>query len=298
MVNIGVVGAGYLGKFHIQKLLELKNCKLTGIADIDSSLLKSYEHLDIKLTNDYKELLGIVDAVSIVVPTIYHFEVAEFFIKNGVHTFIEKPVTAKIEECEKLINIAQDRIVVQVGHIERFNPAYRIIKDRVKAPKIMNFIRKGPFTIRGTDVDVIHDLMIHDIDMAISLCNNFTGLTNLNVRGFKIKTKYNDYINANFFIGDIFTHIETSRVSNKKIRRFTIVEEDKVFECDLINFTVSIISNKEELVISENKPVDALKEELNTFVNSIIYNKRPPVTLIDGLNALKCADIILKAVER
>ncbi len=298
MVNIGVVGAGYLGKFHIQKLLEIESCKLIGIADIDSALLKPYGHLGIKLTKDYKELLDNVDAVSVVVPTIYHFEVAEFFIKNGVHTFIEKPVTVKIEECEKLIDIAQDRVIVQVGHIERFNPAYQIIKNRVKTPKMMNFIRKGPFTTRGTDVDVIFDLMIHDIDIAISLSNNFTGLTNLSARGVKIKTNYNDYVNANFFIGDIFTHIETSRVSNKKIRRFTIVEEDTIYECDLINFTVSIISNDEELVISENKPVDALKEELKTFINSIIYNKKPPVTLIDGLNALKCAEMILKAVER
>jgi predicted dehydrogenase len=298
LVKIGVIGAGYLGKFHIQKLQEIENCKLIGIADIDSSLLKSYGHLGIKLTNDYKELLSVVDAVSIVVPTTYHFEVAKFFIKNGVHTFIEKPVTANVEECEELINITQDRINVQVGHIERFNPAYRVIKERVKTPKVMNFIRKGPFTARGTDVDVIYDLMIHDIDMAISLSNNFNGLTNLNVKGFKIKTNHNDYVNANFFIGDIFTHIETSRVSNSKIRRFTIVEDDKIYECDLINFTVSIISNNEELLISENKPVDVLKEELKTFVNSIIYNKKPPVTLIDGLNALKCAEMILNAVER
>ncbi|MCX7770005.1 MAG: Gfo/Idh/MocA family oxidoreductase [Proteobacteria bacterium] len=298
MVRVGVIGAGYLGKFHIQKLTNIPNCKLTAICEVSEDILSTYKDHGIFLTTNYRELLGLVDAVSIVVPTTYHYEIAEFFLRNGVHIFLEKPATSTSLECEKLLNIQPQNLIVQVGHIERFNPVFNWIKGRANKPIMMNFIRKSPFTNRGTDVDIVFDLMIHDIDLSLSFFPEPVKIENIISVGAKIVTNKNDYMFATINIDDVIINYECSRVSSEKERKITIIEKGRVFEGDLINFSVFQREfNKEELIRIDNK-VDALNDELKVFINCIIERKNPPVTLKDGLRALKCAENILKTAER
>lgn len=298
MVKIGVVGAGYLGKFHIQKLQNIKNCKLVAISDIDKGSLELYKNSGVFLTDDFKTIVKMVDAVSIVVPTIYHFEIAKFFIENGVHVFIEKPVTASVDECERLINLTKNDVIVQVGHIERFNPVYLKVKEKINNPKIMTFVRKAPFVNRGIDVDVVYDLMIHDIDLVLSFFKNKWELKNISVKGSKIITNKYDYLSANFFINDVYVNIQTSRVSAIKERKMTLVDSTSICEGDFLNLTTFYKSKDKEELYKQDFPYDALQEELSVFINSITNKKTPPVTLIDGLNSLKLAEKILQAIER
>jgi predicted dehydrogenase len=228
LVRVGVVGAGYLGKFHIQKIIDIPNCTLTAISDVSDNVLELYKSYNVLLTKNYRDFLGKVDAVSIVVPTTFHYEIAEFFIKNGVHVFLEKPATTTSIECEKLLNMKPDNLVVQVGHIERFNPDYINLKKNIKSPKLLNFVRKSPFTNRGVDVDVVFDLMIHDIDLALSFFSENSVIKNLCVTGGKIVTEKNDYMIAKFNINDVLVNIECSRVSSSKERKITILENDSI----------------------------------------------------------------------
>lgn len=298
MVRVGVIGAGYLGKFHIQKFFNLPNCKLSAVSDLDENILEKYKNQGFFLTTNYKDLLGKVDAVSIVVPTTFHYEIAEFFIKNNIHVFLEKPATTTSIECKKLLDIKPENLIVQVGHIERFNPVYINIKNRVTHPVLMHFVRKSPFVNRGVDVDVIFDLMIHDIDLALSFfCKNIE-TKNFLAFGKKILTKNNDYVIAKFNINDVFVNIECSRVSSEKERKMTIVEDGCIYEGDLLNFTTYFKNANEESRENITNKVDALKDELEVFINCINRGITPPVTLYDGLNALLCAENILKALER
>lgn len=298
MVKVGVIGAGYLGKFHIQKFIDIPDCKLVAISDINPLALEEYKNKNFFLTTNYRDLLGRVDAVSIVVPTVYHYEIAEFFIKNGIHIFLEKPATTTSIECQKLLDIKPDNLVIQVGHIERFNPVYLDIKKLVKTPKYMNFVRKSPFTNRGIDVDVVFDLMIHDIDLALSFFPDNSNLRDFFVFGEKIVTNTNDYISAKFFIDNVFINMECSRVSSEKERKITIIENNSIYEGNLIDFTTFYKNSKEEVRFNIETKVDALKDELKVFINCITEGIKPPVTLLDGLKALKCAENILMASER
>lgn len=298
MVKVGVIGAGYLGKFHIQKFIDIPDCRLVAISDINPLALEEYKNKNFFLTTNYRDLLGRVDAVSIVVPTVYHYEIAEFFIKNGIHIFLEKPATTTSIECQKLLDIKPDNLVIQVGHIERFNPVYLDIKKLVKTPKYMSFVRKSPFTNRGIDVDVVFDLMIHDIDLALSFFPDNSNLKDFFVFGEKIVTNTNDYISAKFFIDNVFINMECSRVSSEKERKITIIENNSIYEGNLIDFTTFYKNSKEEVRFNIETKVDALKDELKVFINCITEGIKPPVTLLDGLKALKCAENILMASER
>lgn len=298
MVRIGVIGAGYLGKFHIQKFINISNCNLSAISDVNKKVLEEYKDNKFYLTTNYKDLLGKVDAVSIVVPTTYHYEIAEFFIKNGVHVFLEKPATNTSRECKKLLELKPDSLIVQVGHIERFNPVYINLKNSIRKPKILSFIRKSPFTNRGIDVDVVFDLMIHDIDLALSFFPGRPKISNFIAFGERILTNNNDYVIAKFSINDVYVNIECSRVSSEKERKMTIVEDDCIYEGDLLNFKTFYKNSKEENQKNIPTKVDALKDELEVFIKCIMENKTPPVTLHDGLMALKCAEKILKVLER
>ncbi len=298
MVRVGVIGAGYLGKFHIEKLINIPDCKLVAVSDINPFALEGYKNKNFFITTNYKDLIGMVDAVSIVVPTIYHYEIAEFFIKKGIHIFLEKPATTTSIECEKLLDLKPENLIVQVGHIERFNPVYLNIKKHVKSPKYMSFVRKSPFTNRGIDVDVVFDLMIHDIDLALSFFPEDNSSKDFFTFGEKIVTNKNDYISAKFYINNVSIHMECSRVSSEKERKITIIENGNIFEGNLVNFTYFHRNFKEEVKMSVETKVDALKDELEAFINCIIKGEKPPVTLVDGLKALKCAENILKASER
>lgn len=298
MVKIGVIGAGYLGKFHIEKLISLKDCQLIAIADVDKKRLLAYKDMGILLTNDYKELAKVVDAVSIVTPTIYHYDMAKFFLEKNIHIFLEKPAASTVNECEDLLKMVKKDIVVQVGHIERFNPAYVTIKKNINKPKSILFKRKSPFTDRGADVDVIYDLMIHDIDLALNIIDiGKNDIQLMFIKGESIVTDKNDYILAGFILNDVLVTIECSRASNKKERSITVLCENAIWEGDFNTQEVYYNDKNGRKVFSVER-VDTLKMELQAFLTAIKTKSEPPVTLKDGFEALKFAESMLSYLKR
>ena len=169
MIRVAVIGVGYLGKFHAQKYTKISDSELIGIVDLNmESAQKISSELNVPFHTDYREIVDKVDAVSIVVPTIHHYRIAKDFLKNGVHVLLEKPFASKIEEAEELEKIANEKdLCLQIGHLERFNPVFTKFKELIKQPKFIENVRIAPFTNRGADVDVILDLMIHDIDLIL-----------------------------------------------------------------------------------------------------------------------------------
>ncbi len=287
MVNIGVVGAGYLGRFHVEKFQTIENCKLVGIAEV-SEEVRQYlkKNFDIPVYDDYRELAGKVDAVSIVVPTPLHFEVAQFFIQNNIHTFIEKPVTETVEQCERLKAVVASRpdLKVQIGHIERFNPVYKVLKEKVKNPFSVTIRRKSPFTSRGTEVDIVFDLMIHDIDIILSLFpDRDVHIKSCNAT--RVVSETNDYFKVDFSLGTVDVTLEASRVHNKKERSVTVVCEDVVYEGDFVNQELYFKTPEGDHNLQLGKK-DILMEELKSFVNSVQYKNPVTVSLEDGYRAL------------
>lgn len=288
MVRIGVIGAGYLGKLHIEKFLSIQDCELTAIADNSEEVRKELKKkYNIPVYADYRELIDKVDAVSVVVPTNFHYEVASFFIERGKHTFIEKPVTYTVEEGEKLLLKSKNDIKVQVGHIERFNPVYIHLLEQKDKPHAISIRRKAPFSPRGTEVDILFDLMIHDIDMVLSLFPN----KNIKIQSIiktKVVTDKNDYFKADFYIDDTLVSLEASRLSNKKERIVTAVYRNAVWEGDFITQEIFIKNKDGEKILSNGKK-DILLEELKSFILAIKEGKPVRVTLKEGIAALTTA---------
>ena len=195
-VKIAVVGVGHLGKHHVKHYSKLDNVDLVGVFDIDSQVSKSIaEKYKIKNFKNYDELVRQVDAVSIVTPTRSHYEVSKFFLNNKKHVLIEKPITSTVLEADDLIKIANmNNVLIQVGHIERFNPALFPLRELELEPKYLEIQRLAPYTSRGTDVPVVLDLMIHDIDLALSLVNS--NVKSINANGVSIMTNSIDIANA------------------------------------------------------------------------------------------------------
>lgn len=288
MVNIGVIGAGYLGRFHIEKFLAIKDCQLVGVVDTSeetrNEIKKKY---GIPVYSDYKELLGRVDAVSIVVPTNFHYEIASFFIKNHIHTFIEKPVTESIEQCERLLSLDRKGLKVQIGHIERFNPVYGFLKESFKEPVSISMRRKAPFSPRGTEVDIVFDLMIHDLDIVLSLLPEDNFKVN-SLSCAKIVTEHNDYFKINFEAAGVDVSLEASRLHYKKERSVTLMTRDAVFEGDFIEQEAYFVSKGIEKLLQKGKK-DILLEELQSFIDAIEKDKPVAVPLEDGFRALSAA---------
>lgn len=288
MVKVGVIGAGYLGKFHIEKFLKLDECELVGIVDTSANVRDEIKKkYNVPVFSDYQELSGKVDAVSIVVPTNYHYDVASFFIKNRIHTFIEKPVTENIEQCEKLLSLDRTGLKIQVGHIERFNPVYKFLEKYSENPVSISIRRKAPFTPRGTEVDIVFDLMIHDIDIILSLFKK----QDLVVKSYcsaKVITNNNDYFKVDLKIDGVDVSLEASRLHFKKERSVTLVTKYAVFEGDFINQDAYFITKGTEKHLDEGKK-DILLEELGCFVEAIVKDRPVKVSLEDGYHAIVAA---------
>ncbi len=298
MVKVAVIGAGYLGRFHIEKFKRIKSAKLVAVCEINKEVKNSLEsEFAVPVVDDYKKLIGKVDAVSIVTPTPSHYEIANFFLSKGVHLFIEKPVTDDINSARKLLSLREKDTVVQVGYIERFNPAFKMLKEDIfkSKPHTVIFKRKAPFSPRGADVDVVFDLMIHDIDLAFNIFSEKPKI--LSVNGEKIFTDYNDVVVAVIKFGDILACFEISRVSSGKERKITVLGEGNLLEADLIDQTFRIIKDKEEKVFTGEKK-DILYEELSDFIKAVEEKKDPKVTLEDGLSSLHFAQKILKKIRK
>ena len=310
-IKVGVIGAGHLGRFHVEQYLAL-GATIDFICFFDTSnevannmskdlMVVSYDYLN--------DLLDNCDAVSICTPTSIHAEIAKEAILRNCHVLIEKPITKNIKEAEELIVLADEKKkTIQVGHIERFNPAFCALNKKNITPQFIESHRLAPFNIRGTDVDVVLDLMIHDIDILLTLVNS--DIKSINASGVSVLSDTIDMANTRIeFKNGCVANMTASRISQKKLRKFRIFEPFSYTNIDFLNPCVEtyVLSNKkpehdcsyivmnqnEEKYILYDKPTivshNALKMELSNFVQSILQNEEPAVTGVDGLSALKIA---------
>ena len=299
MLNTAVVGVGYLGKFHAQKYAGLDDSRLIGVVDIDREKgEKVANELGTKYFEDFNEILDIVDAVSIVVPTVNHYKTAKPFLERGVHVLLEKPFAAKIEEAEILEQIAREKkVCLQIGHLERFNPVFVEFKQLIDKPKFIEHVRIAPFPKRGTDVDVVMDLMIHDIDMVLDVVREYPD--SVESTGVKIITEKVDLANARLrFPSGCIADLTASRVSDKSERKMRIFQSGLYLSLDYatgqarkLEVKKGVISDPENLSPKtfQLEKGDSLLAEIKSFLFSVQERKKPRVSAIDGLNAMRVA---------
>jgi len=311
-LKCAVIGEGYLGKFHAEKYSKLPNAELVAVCDSDPQRAKEIAAAhNIKAYTNYEQLINEAkpDAVSIVVPTSLHHEVTKIFLQNNIHVLLEKPITTTIDEADELIDLAQkNKLVLQIGHLERFNPVLLTINQLLNRPMFIESVRLAPFKPRGTDVSVILDLMIHDIDIVQHLVQS--PIKNILASGAPVLSEHIDIANARIeFNNGCIANFTASRISTKAKRKLRVFQYDTYFSGDLDSKTLTIsrkgASNivpntseltKEELALEKN---DAIMEEIQAFVAAII-NKTPPlVSGEDGRRALATAlQITAQAMAR
>jgi predicted dehydrogenase len=306
-MRTAVVGVGYLGRFHAQKYAVLQNSELVGIADPSAAARAAVgAELRVPAHADYRELLGRVDAVSIVTPTPSHFAVAKEFLEAGAHVLVEKPMTVTIEEGALLIDAARGaKRVLQIGHLERFNAAVQAVQPILTVPRFIESARLAPFKHRGTDVDVVLDLMIHDIDLILSIVRS--PVVAVDAIGSSVFSKEIDIANARLrFANGCVANATASRVSLKTERRLRLFQDDAYVSVDLHQKVLTVIrkgvgvgaDGMPQVAIEENtyEQGDALKAEIEAFLDAAATGATPAVTGEDGLLALRTAVSIAEQV--
>lgn len=323
MITIGVLGAGHLGKIHIRLLKEIKDFRLAGFFDPDpANAEKVAEEFGIPAYSSMDALMDAVDAVDIVTPTIAHFDCAKLAIAKGKHFFIEKPLTNTVEEAEKLVELLKNtRLKAQVGHVERFNPAYLAAKEYNLSPMFVEAHRLAEFKPRGTDVSVVLDLMIHDIDILLNMVKS--EVENVSASGVAVISDNIDIANARIeFVNGCVANLTASRVSLKTERKMRIFQKNAYITLDFHKKEVNVFQMKELahneepetfLVIDpgEGKPrkeilysapkiseINAIQYELELFAKSIINDTTPEVTLEEGYQSLLLAHQILEKIDQ
>jgi predicted dehydrogenase len=302
--RIGVIGVGYLGRLHAQKMASFDDVDFVGISDTSAAhgeaVSKEYS---VPFFPDHRALLKKVDAVSIAVPTTAHYRIAMDAMKAGVHVLLEKPIAATVREGRALVREAQKRkLVFQIGHLERFNPAVVSAASILTEPRFIECHRLGPFGGRGTDVDVVLDLMIHDIDLILSFVRS--PVTRIHAVGVPVISPNIDIANARLlFANGCVANITASRVSARKQRKIRIFQSDAYLSMDFVENTIQIFrrtwpDGKEGLPelsgeIVETGKSDHLRDEIHAFVECASGNGSPRVTGADGLAALEVAFRIL-----
>jgi len=321
-VKVGVIGTGHLGKLHTKLFKTLQNCEIIGVYDKDE--LKAEEcgkEFSVKVFNSLDEMLQSCDAVSIVATTSAHYELAKKSLNCNKHVFVEKPITASISEAQEIIDLAKsNNLNLQVGHIERFNPALLSLEKYKLDPKFIQTDRLAQFNPRGTDVAVVLDLMIHDIDIILSLVKS--NVKDIKASGVAVVSNTIDIANARIeFENGTVANVTASRISQKRMRKMRMFQRDAYISVDFntgasevyrlaskddgikepfISFGEIGIGDKKKLVIyeqPEQKEVNALQYELQLFVNSIVNKEKPLVSGEDGLKALQVAETIIAKIE-
>ncbi len=307
-LRTAVIGVGYLGKFHAQKFAEIPGADLVAVVDVDHEARERVAmELGVDAIGDYRKLIGAVDAVSVVVPTPAHFEIAQVFLDSGIHVLVEKPITETVEQAARLIEIARQRsAVLQVGHLERFNPAVRALKPLLHNPRFVESVRIAPYNERGTDVDVVLDLMIHDIDLIQFIAGS--PIDRIEAVGAAVITDKPDVANARIrFESGCIANVTASRTSLKVERKIRIFQEACYFSADLHQKAVSVYRKSESTIGPLNLPIsieqlacdddDALRLEIEAFLNAVRDGASPVVTGEDGKQALETAMDIIEQVE-
>ena len=297
-IRIGVIGLGYLGKFHYQKYKASKLVKLTSVVDtnIDNHALVTEKN--ISKFKKYQDIVNHVDAVSIVTPTSSHFKIAKYFLEKKVHVLLEKPMTETVAQAKKLNNIAKkNNCILQIGHLEQFNPAIRKIRKSNCKPQFIEVHRLCQFNPRANDVDVVLDLMIHDIDIVLSLIDK--PIKNIEVSGKKILTKLTDIANVRIkFEDNIVANLTASRISTKNERKMRIFSDSSYYSIDFINNELKQVvkdkKNNFKIKDFSFKKTDVLYEEINNFIKTCLGKEKSMTTGFSGEKAL----IVAKKITR
>ena len=307
--RVGVVGVGYLGQIHAKIYDEMENVELAWLADTHLDRVRQLgEKYGCESTDNYLDMVDKVDAVSIVVPTSLHFDVAQPFLEAGTATLIEKPIAASVDEAAKLVELAaQNNAPFLVGHLERYNPALRAVVEKVTEPKYIEVHRLGTFVERATDVDVITDLMIHDLDLVLSLVDEEP--VDVQAIGASVITDHVDLANVRLtFPSGAVANLTASRVSNKRFRRFRVFGPEGYFGINLMDQELDIVTKGDvpadgkfpSLEVSHEKfdTEQPLQVELSHFIDVAQGNSMPMVTGLQGLRALRLAEKIQKIMRQ
>ena len=300
-LRAAVIGAGYLGNFHAQKYAALEGATLEGVVDVDAQRAAAVaQTVGTRAFSDYRELLGRIDVASIVVPTELHYEVAKACLDAGVHILVEKPVTRTVQEAAELVELAARRArVFQVGHLERFNPAILAVRDQVTRPLFIESDRLAVFKPRGIDVNVVLDVMIHDIDLILSLARS--DITSVRASGFPVLTSAVDIANARIEFADgCVADVSASRVSQSSLRKLRIFQPDQYISIDCENFHVRTVRKDGAGIGPDGMPrivsaerqfekADPLLAEIRSFLEAARTGQPPPVSGEDGQRALEVA---------
>lgn len=320
MIKVGLVGAGHLGKIHLKLLNQSEKYDLVGFHDKDIENAKKLEaDLGYKFYENLDELLDKIEILDIVTPTFHHYNYAKIAVEKGLNFFIEKPVTQTLEQAEHIIQLCNSKgIRAQVGHVERYNPAFIATKDYIKDPKFIEIHRLAEFNPRGTDVSVVLDLMIHDLDILLSLIKS--PITNIQASGVCIVSKSPDIANARIeFENGCVANLTTSRISMKAMRKSRFFQKDAYISVDFLEKKAEVIRMKPapdnpsdfDMIIQNAEgeknqiifeypniqPNNAILDELESFATSIVENQPIEVSLEDGTEALKVALKIMNLIE-
>ncbi len=321
MLKIGVLGAGHLGKIHLKCIKEIPEYDLCGFFDPDVNIADRVEQeFNIRKFSSLDELVDHVDVVDIVTPTISHFDCASKSLLKSRHVFIEKPVVTTLDEARELIKMAGEaRVKVQVGHVERFNPAFLAAEPFFAGPMFIEGHRLSQFNPRGTDVPVILDLMIHDIDIILSVVKS--GISNISASGVAVVSDTPDIANARIeFENGCVANLTASRISIKNMRKSRFFQRDAYISVDFLKKELEVIRIEEpgssssgfgmpldlgpgkglkqiSFIKPEVKPNNAIRSELESFCSAIINNTVPPVTIEDGYHALEVAYMIINEIN-
>ncbi len=310
-IRVGVVGVGYLGRLHAEKYAMIEGAELVGVTDLDHDRAsKIAEATHTRAFGSYRDLFGLVDAVSVVTPTESHCPIGLEFLSRGVDVLVEKPMALDTTEAGKLIDEAEKSgSVLQVGHLERFNAALRAIEGKIKAPRLLDARRVSPFPNRSTDVDVVLDVMIHDIDIVLHLANS--GVESAEAFGLPVVSDKADIAFARlWFENGCVANITASRVACEKIRRLDVYAGaeagGEVYSVDFAGQGLTVSRPARDGAtgaaglaseVIDVKKGDSLLEELKSFVSCSASREAPPVTGRDGSNALRVAGLIRDSIR-
>lgn len=320
MLKVGVLGAGHLGKIHLRLLNQSNKYELVGFYDpFEENATKVAAEFGYKKFNTISELIAAVDVVDIVTPTLSHYDCAKEAIQAGKHVFLEKPISNTVAEAEEIIALAKKyNVKGQVGHVERFNPAFTAVKDKIQSPMFIETHRLAEFNPRGTDVPVVLDLMIHDIDAILSVVKS--KVKTVHASGVAVISDSPDICNARIeFENGCVANVTSSRISMKNMRKSRFFQKDAYISVDYLDKVCEVVKMKDapevpgdfDMILQNAEgvkkqiyfdnpsvsPNNAILDELETFADAINNNTTPIVTLEDGTEALRVAYMIIESME-